>query len=123
MKLLKLNTGSKLITGLLFIFLSTSLFAQNKGMVTRANNQIEKINSLIESEDKALALTKDQMKTMKDLTLQKMQAISEFRKANGSDDKEGIREIQKEYNTKIFKETMSSEQMKAYRTAQKKAKE
>jgi len=123
MKLLKLNTGSKLITGLLFIFLSTSLFAQNKGMVTRANNQIEKINSLIESEDKALALTKDQMKTMKDLTLQKMQAISAFRKANGSDDKEGIREIQKEYNTKIFKETMSSEQMKAYRTAQKKAKE
>lgn len=47
-------------TLLVFVVLSTNLFAQNVKMIERANTLIEEINTQIISEDKALALSENQ---------------------------------------------------------------
>ena len=111
---------TKLLTCLLFIFLSTNLFAQNDKMRQRANVQVEEINSLIMSEDKALALTEDQKTTMKDLMAQKIQALVAFNKSDKKDDKEAVSAFHKKHNVKIFRENMSKEQLTAFYNGRKK---
>ena len=120
MKFLKLNTMTKLLTCLFFIFLSTNLFAQNDKMIQRANERVEEINSLIISEDKALALTETQKSTMKDLFAQKMKALVAFNKSDEKDSKEARNAFQKKHNVKIFNETMSKKQLTAFYNARKK---
>ena len=119
MKFLKLNTMTKLLTCLLFVFLSTSLFSQNDKMIKRANERVEEINSLIISEDKALALTETQKTTMKGLMAKKIQALVAFNKSDKKNSKEARNALQKKHNAKIFNEIMSKKQLKAFYNARK----
>ena len=119
MKFLKLNTMTKLLTCLLFVFLSTSLFAQNDKMIKRANERVEEINSLIISEDKALGLTETQKTTMRDLMAKKIQALVAFNKSDKKDSKEARNAFQKKHNVKNFNETMSKNQIRAFFNARK----
>jgi len=112
----------KLSTCLLIIFLSTALFAQNgKGKKT-ADQAVEEINTTLIAQSKDLALTDSQKAQMKDLITQRNQAAADFRKSN-KEDKEGLKALMKEYNTRIYNETLTKEQMTAYRKAKKKNKE
>lgn len=119
MKLLKLNSRKRYFTCLLFIFLSTTLFAQNDKLKQKVSEEIEQINSFIISEDKALALTEDQKNKMVDLTIQKRLAIFDFKKSDEKDDVEALKVIQKKYNVQIFSGTMSKEQITALNNGRK----
>jgi len=108
----------KLSTCLLFIFLSTALFAQNgKGQKT-PEQAVEEINATLIAQNEDLALNDNQKAEMKDLITQRNQAVADFRKSN-KEDKEGLKAIMKEYNTKIYNGTLTKEQMAAYREAKK----
>ena len=122
MKLLKLNTMTRLFTCLLFIFLSTTLFAQNDKLKQSVIKEIENLNSLIISEDEALALTEDQKTKMIDLTVQKRLEVQAFKKSDKIDDNEVLKAIQNKYNVQIFNETLSKEQKAALKNARKKKK-
>ena len=89
-------------------------------MIKRANERVEEIYSLIISEDKDLALTETQKTTMKDLFVQKMQALVDFNKSDEKDNKEAQNAFQKKHNVKIFKENMSKEQLTAFYNGRKK---
>lgn len=122
MKLLKLTNMTRLFTCLLFIFLSTTLFAQNDKLKQSVNKEIENVNSLIISEDESIALTEDQKTKMIDLTVQKRLEIQTFKKSDKKDDNEALKAIQNKYNVQIFNETLSKEQKVALNNARKKKK-
>lgn len=122
MKFLKLNAVTKLLTCLLFIFLSTTLFAQNDKLKQSVIKEIENVNSLIISEDESIALTEDQKTKMIDLTVQKRLEIQTFKKSDKKDDNEALKAIQNKYNVQIFNETLSKEQKVALNNARKKKK-
>lgn len=122
MKLLKLTTMTRLFTCLLFIFLSTTLFAQNDKLKQSVIKEIENVNSLIISEDESIALTEDQKTKMIDLTVQKRLEIQTFKKSDKKDDNEALKAIQNKYNVQIFNETLSKEQKVALNNARKKKK-
>jgi len=112
----------KLSICLLFIFLSTALFAQNgKGKKT-ADQAVEEINAILTAQNKDLALTDSQKVQMKDLVTQRNQEVADFKKSNKGD-KEGLKAIMKKYNTKIYHETLTKEQIVAFRKGRKSKKE
>ena len=125
MKLLKMNKMIRFTTLLVFVFLSTNLFAQNNKMKERANILVEEMNSQIISEDKGLSLSENQKINIREIITQRIQAVKDLKKSESS--KEKGKEVQKslikEYNQKIYSKILSNEQRLALREARKKIKD
>jgi len=81
MKLLKMNKMIRFTTLLVFVFLSTNLFAQNNKMKERANVLVEEMNSQIISEDKGLSLSESQKINIGELMTQRIQAVKDLKKS------------------------------------------
>jgi len=113
----------KFSTCLLLIFLSTTLFAQNGKAQKKVEQSVNEINALLMAENEELALSDSQKAQIKDLMIQKSQEVADHKKSDKSEDKEALKVIMKKYNTKIFNETLTKEQMTAYRKAKNKNKE
>lgn len=124
MKLLKMNKMIRFKTLLVFVVLSTNLFAQNNKMIERANTLVEEINTQIISEDKALALSENQKINIGELMTQRIQAVKDLKKSETNEEKrkEAQMAINKEYNQKIYGEILSKEQRLALRDAKSKLK-
>jgi len=125
MKLLKMNKMIRFTTLLVFVFLSTNLFAQNNKMKERANVLVEEMNSQIISEDKGLSLSESQKINIGELMTQRMQAVKELKKSEENEEKrkEVQKALNKEYNQKIYSNILSKEQRLALREARKKIKD
>jgi len=125
MKLLKMNKMIRFTTLLVFVFLSTNLFAQNNKMKERANVLVEEMNSQIISEDKGLSLSENQKINIGELMTQRMQAVKELKKSEENEEKrkEVQKALNKEYNQKIYSSILSKEQRLALREARKKIKD
>jgi hypothetical protein len=125
MKFLKMKTMTKITTLLLFMFLSTSLFAQNEAAAKNAKAAVTELNKLITSEDPKLTLSESQQVTIEKLFLERMIKISDLKKATPDEEqfKEARTPIFAEYYQKVFVDSMSKEQRMAYQAANKKAKE
>ena len=125
MKLLKMNKMIRFTTLLVFVFLSTNLFAQNNKMKERANILVEEMNSQIISEDKGLSLSENQKINIREIITQRIQAVKDLKKSESSKEKgkEVQKSLVKEYNQKIYSKILSNEQRLALREARKKIKD
>ena len=125
MKLLKMNKMIRFTTLLVFVFLSTNLFAQNNKMKERANVLVEEMNSQIISEDKGLSLSENQKINIREIITQRIQAVKDLKKSESSKEKgkEVQKSLVKEYNQKIYSKILSNEQRLALREARKKIKD
>jgi len=125
MKLLKMNKMIRFTTLLVFVFLSTNLFAQNNKMKERANALVEEMNSQIISEDKGLSLSENQKINIGEIITQRIQAVKDLKKSESNKEKrkEVQKALNKEYNQKIYSNILSKEQRLALREARKKIKD
>ena len=111
---------TKIITCLFFIGSIMMGFAQSDAILKETNKAIAAMNANIVAADKSLALSDDQIASLKVIHIERLETLKKIRKEGGT--KEAKKAINQKYFTKIFKEILDYPQRKAHKTGKEKNK-
>ena len=108
----------KIIFTLMLCFtVSATVFAQSDKLKAKATEKVEQLNTEILVGDKTQALSEEQKAQIFQVHVERIKAL---RKAGA--EKEELKEINKKYYQKIFKEILTKEQIKARKAGKEKTK-
>ncbi|QOD62000.1 hypothetical protein H9I45_06025 [Polaribacter haliotis] len=95
---------------ILFLGISTISFSQSKGILKKAADLVEKVNTQIAKGDKSLALSDEQKKKITAVHVERLTALKKLGKDASKEDKKALN---KTFFKKINKEILTKEQKKA----------
>jgi len=99
---------------------SATVFAQSDKLKAKATEKVEQLNTEILEGDKTQALSEEQKAQIFQVHVERIMAARKARKAGA--EKEELKEINKKYYQKIFKEILTKEQIKARKAGKEKTK-
>lgn len=100
-----------IFTGILFLGLAMTGYAQSDKMKEKATEKVEELNAQIMAGDKSQGLTEAQKEQVYSIHIERLKELKKAR--NEGADKEKNKEINKKYFQKIYKEVLTKEQKKA----------
>ena len=104
----------------LLLGLSFTGHAQSEKIKEKATEKVEQLNNEIIASDESLALSDMQKSEIHQIHVERIMAARKARKAGA--EKEELKEINKKYYQKIFKEILTKEQIKARKAGKEKTK-
>tara|TARA_R110002072_G_scaffold213959_1_gene371120 strand:- start:403 stop:747 length:345 start_codon:yes stop_codon:yes gene_type:complete len=108
-----------LFTGIFFLGLAITGFAQSDKLKEKANEKVEELNSEIVAGDKSQALTDEQKTQIYNIHIERLKELKQAKKDGA--DKETNKAVNKKHFQKIYKEVLTKEQMKARKKGKGKA--
>jgi hypothetical protein len=102
---------------ILFLGVSTINFAQSEKILKKATELVDKLNTEIEKGDKSLSLSAAQKEKITAIHVERLTELKKLGKAASKDDKKALN---KKFFSKVYKEVISKEQLKARKKGKEK---